>query len=96
MSVSSLDLGPSASQVTSSLATNVQAQMSNINMSQFAPFLGMSAKDAPTSLKDVVKDIVKEIVVDELANSFGFSSPPNCQLRSSPVPHLPPTIHHSL
>ena len=75
---SGVDPGPSASQVDSAPAGDMQGQMSNVLrvMSQFATFLGMSGASSPTTLKEVVRGVVKEAVVDEVANYLSVSAPP--------------------
>ena len=88
-----LDPGPSASQVNSTPAGDMQEQMSNVLrvMSQFATFLGMSGTSKPTTLKEVVQGVVKETVIDEVANYLSVSAPP---LPTAVTSGAPPSTDH--
>ncbi|MPC67638.1 hypothetical protein E2C01_061815 [Portunus trituberculatus] len=94
---SSMDPGPSASQVVAPpRPAGVQEQLTSVLsiMSQFASFLGLSGTTQPTCLKEVVE----ETVVRELPNFVSVSVPLlSTAVTSSapPSPDAPPLIDMS-
>ena len=85
-SPSSMDPGPSASQVGPPVQ-DFQTQMSNMMtiMSQFSTFLGMAGVNEPTTLREVVKEVVEEAV----PNYLSVAAPPLVTTVTSGAPSTP-------